>query len=146
MEVVAETATSQSPKEVPLYHRAETDKIVEGESETPAMTGPQMVEREWTLDLEAGEAQLRCRYVRQGKQILEYTVQLELWCQENWRAIFRYDNAHGFCHSDLIHADGSQEKTRICRGDTKTNFTWAIQELRGSWGSQRSRFLAENEA
>jgi len=101
------------------------------------------MDREWTFDLEFGIAQVRCRYSRQSKKILEYTVQLELWHTQTWRPIIRYDNAHGFCHCDTIHADGSQDKTPIHRGDANTNFTWAIQEIRTNWKAHCSRFMAE---
>ena len=87
------------------------------------------VEREWTFDLESEEAQVRCRYLRQAKQILEYTVQLELWHMQTWKPVVRYDNAHGFCHCDTIHPDGSQDKTPIYRGDANTNFTWGSRKF-----------------
>jgi hypothetical protein len=83
------------------------------------------------------EVHIRCRYQRQGNQILEYTH------QATWQPIVRYDNARGFCHRDLIHVDGTQDKTPIYRGDANANFTWAIKELRMNWQSHRSRFLAE---
>jgi len=107
------------------------------------MGGTRIVEREWILGLVLDEVRIRCRYRRRGNQVLDYTVQLEVWHNENWRAIVRYDNTHGFCHCDTIHPDGRQDKLPIYRGDAKSNFTWAIKELRATWQSQRARFLAE---
>jgi hypothetical protein len=107
------------------------------------MGGSPIVEREWTFPIVIDEVQIRCRYGRQGKLILEYTVQLEIWQCNNWQPVIRYDNAHGFCHCDTIHADGSQDKTPVHRGDASANFTWAINELRASWEVQRNRFLLE---
>jgi hypothetical protein len=101
------------------------------------------MEREWTFDLEFEVAQVRCRFLRQGKDILEYTVQLELWHEQIWNPVIRYDNAHGFCHYDTIHPDGTQDKTSIYRGDANTNFTWAIQEIRANWKAHCSRYIAE---
>jgi hypothetical protein len=101
------------------------------------------MEREWTFDLEFEVAQVRCRFLRHGKDILEYTVQLELWHLQTWNPVIRYDNAHGFCHSDTIHADGTQDKTPIYRGDANTTFTWAIQEIRANWKAHCSRYMAE---
>ena len=107
------------------------------------MAGAPVVEREWILNIKPGDMRIRCRFRRQGKQLLDYTVQLEFRQTGTWQPIVRYDNAHGFCHCDTIHADGTQDKTPITRGDANTNFTWAIKELRGNWPIQRSRFLAE---
>jgi hypothetical protein len=107
------------------------------------MAASPVIEREWTHEVAFQEAQIRSRYRRQGLSILDYIVQLEIWHSNAWRPVVRYDNAHGFCHCDTIHADGSQDKTPIVRGDANTNFTWAIKELRANWQSQRSRFLAE---
>jgi hypothetical protein len=102
-----------------------------------------MVTREWIIDVSLDEAQIRCRYRRQGNQILDYTVQLEVWHQGRWQPVVRYDNAHGFCHCDTLHPDGSQDKTPIYRGDANANFTWAIRELRMNWEAHRNRYLAE---
>jgi len=107
------------------------------------MGEPQVVEREWLVSLVLNSVRLRCRYKRRGNELLDYTVQLELWHANAWTGIVRYDNAHGFCHRDTIHADGSQEKMPIYRGDASFNFTWAIKELRLNWQSEVDRFLAE---
>ena len=101
------------------------------------------VEREWIVGVLPDEVRIRCRYRRRGQQVLDYTVQLEIQLGDGWRPIVRYDNAHGFCHCDTIHPDGTQDKSPITRGDATSNFTWAINELRVSWQSQRTRFLAE---
>jgi hypothetical protein len=103
------------------------------------------VEREWIRDLLVNEVRLRCAYRRRGNQVLEYTVQLEIWHDQSWRPIVRYDNAHGFCHCDTIHADGTQDKLPIYQWDANRNFTWAINELSANWPSHRVRFLAEIE-
>ncbi len=107
------------------------------------MARTRIVRREWILGVAADEARIRCRYRRRGKKILDYTVQLEIWHNDHWRPIVRYDNAHGFSHCDTIHPDGTQDKLAIYRGDANSNFTWAIDELRATWRAQRVRFLAE---
>ncbi|HUY35727.1 MAG TPA: hypothetical protein VMV69_23490 [Pirellulales bacterium] len=101
------------------------------------------VEREWILGVLPDEARIRCHYRRRANRVLEYTVQLEIRHDEAWRPVIRYDNAHGFCHRDTIHPDGTQDKMPIHRGDSNDNFTWAIEELRAHWESERTRFLRE---
>jgi hypothetical protein len=57
--------------------------------------------------------------------------------------VVRYDNAHGFCHRDTLHPDGTQDKTPVFVGDVNATFTHAIAELRGDWEAHRARFLGE---
>jgi hypothetical protein len=70
-------------------------------------------------------------------------VQLEVLLAGEWSPVVRYDNAHGFCHRDVLHPDGSQEKTPVFAGDVNDTFTFAIEELRVNWEAHRTRFLGE---
>jgi len=107
------------------------------------MTGPRLSERRWTEDLLGGCVRLRCAFQRRGKQLLRFTVQLEALQRNAWHAIVRYDNAHGFCHRDTIHADGTQEKTGMFVGDLNTTFTYAIEDLKAHWSAHYARYLKE---
>ena len=60
-----------------------------------------------------------------------------------WQPILRYDNAHGFCHRDTLHADGTQDKTPVYYGSANQTFTHAIQDVRANWRAHRDRFLRE---
>ena len=74
---------------------------------------------------------------------MRFTVQLEIEHSGDWLPAVRYDNAHGFCHRDDLHADGSQSKAAVYVGDVNTTFTYAIQDLRTNWVAHRSRYLSE---
>jgi hypothetical protein len=74
---------------------------------------------------------------------VRFTVQLEVLHQGKWTPIVRYDNAHGFCHRDTLHPDGSQDKTRVFVGDVNETFTYAIEDLRATWEAHRARYLRE---
>jgi hypothetical protein len=107
------------------------------------MAGARVVEREWTEDLLAGEVRLRCVYKRRGRQVLRFTVQVEVRAGEDWRPIVRYDNAHGFSHRDTIHADGAQEKTQVFVGDMNATFTYASDDLKANWPAHYARYRKE---
>jgi hypothetical protein len=107
------------------------------------MADPDYVDRSWIAEFVPDEVRLRCRYRRRQKRIVQYTVQLELWYQEQWQPVVRYDNAHGFCHRDTLHADGTQEKTPVYYGSANETFTHAIQDVRSNWQAHRDRFLRE---
>jgi hypothetical protein len=107
------------------------------------MVEPNMVHREWIQELQPGEARMRCSYKRRGRVILEYTVQLEIPLEGVWRPVVRFDNAHGFCHRDDLHPDGTQDKTAMFVGTANDTFTRAIKEVSTNWETHRNRFLGE---
>src|SRR5437870_75278 len=107
------------------------------------MTDVGQVSREWVQALVPEDARLRCRYKRRGQRILEYAVQLEIRHEGKWQPVVRLANAHGFCHRDEMHADGTQTKTPVFVGDANETFTRAIKEVQANWETHRNRFLAE---
>ena len=107
------------------------------------MADPDVVDRSWLVDLVPDEVRFRSWYRRRRKRIVQYTVQLEILHADRWQPVVRYDNAHGFCHRDTIHADGTQDKTPVYYGDANDTFTRAIDELRENWQAHRARFLRE---
>ena len=100
-------------------------------------------EREWIHELSPQEARVRCRYRRSARRIVEYTVQLEILYQGDWRPVVRFDNAHGFCHRDELHPDGSQVKAPYFAGDANETFTTAIEDIQSHWESHMNRYLRE---
>src|SRR5262249_10631476 len=107
------------------------------------MTEAQPTSRHWFVELAPEEARIRCTFQRRGKQIEQFTVQLEINHAGTWHPVVRYDNAHGCCHRDTLHPGGAQEMTAVFVGDLNATFTYAIQDLRASWEVQRDRFLRE---
>jgi hypothetical protein len=107
------------------------------------MSGVRPTGRAWFIQVAPEEARIRCTYQRRGKQVEQFTVQLEIKVGEAWRPVSRYDNAHGFCHRDDLHPDGTQEKTPVFVGDVNETFTHAIEEFRAGWKAHRARFLGE---
>lgn len=107
------------------------------------MADPEPKARSWLVDFVPDEIRMRCSYKRVGKRIVQYTVQLEIRIGDDWRPVVRYDNAHGFCHRDTVHPDGSQEKVPVFYGSANDTFTHAIDDLRANWEAQRARYLGE---
>jgi hypothetical protein len=107
------------------------------------MSDPDLITRAWTIELIADEIRIRCKYRRRRRRVVQYTVQLEIRHEERWQPVVRYDTAHGFCHRDVIHADGSQDKTPVFYGDANETFTRAIEDVRANWEAHRARYLRE---
>jgi hypothetical protein len=107
------------------------------------MAEANLVHREWVQELLPEQVRMRCWYKRRGKRIMQYTVQLEALHQGTWHPVVRFDNAHGFCHRDDIHPDGTQEKTAMFVGDANDTFTRAVKEVQATWEIHRNRFIRE---
>lgn len=110
------------------------------------MTAPPPTHRTWILEVLPDEVQIRCTYKRQGRRLAQFVVQLEIHYRGSWQPVVRYDNAHGFCHCDTIHPDGTQDKTPLFIGDANATFTSAINDLRTHWATHRDRYLREIKA
>ncbi len=107
------------------------------------MDGAQPTAKTWFIRIAPGEAQIRCAFRRVKSRIVRFTVQLEIFHREKWVPIVRYDNAHGFCHCDTLHPDGSQEKDGLFAGDANETFTYVIEDLRRNWKAYQVRYLEE---
>ncbi len=107
------------------------------------MAGTRPTTRFWFVNVSPNEARIRCSYQRRGKRIVQFTVQLEVRHLDTWQPTVRYDNAHGFCHCDTLHADGTQDKTPVSVGEVNETFSYAIDDFKSSWEAHRKRFLKE---
>lgn len=101
------------------------------------------INRTWVQEVLPDQVRIRCSYRRRGKRIVQYTVQVEIQLEGDWKPVVRYDNAHGFCHRDTIHPDGSQDKTATFVGEANETFTLAIKEVQAHWLAHRDRYLGE---
>jgi hypothetical protein len=106
-------------------------------SEKPTIT------RSWLIALDSDDLRVRCEMQRTGKEIERFTVQLELFHQGAWQPVIRYDNAHGFCHRDLLHPDGTQDKEELSVHDANEAFTYANRDVRVNRSAYKERYLRE---
>jgi len=91
------------------------------------------------------EDRLRVSALKQKGEIIKFVVQYEALVEKNWRAIIRYDTAHGFAHKNIIHYDGKKEKQPLYFPDLNMAFTFAVQELKISWKWYRTAYEKEME-
>jgi hypothetical protein len=107
------------------------------------MNGGRSTGKTWLIRVAPQAAQIRCSFHRIKNRVVRFVVQLEIFHQGSWVPVVRYDNAHGYCHRDTLHPDGSKDKTSVAVGDLNQTFTWAIEDLRENWEAQRTRYLTE---
>jgi len=87
----------------------------------------------------------RVRHERVEGKIVAFVVQYEIFVEEKWRAVVRYDTSHGFAHRDIMHPDGRKEKLDLLSTDLNICLTFAENDLRANWMDYRRRFMKELE-
>ena len=104
-----------------------------------------MTEREFLIYLDP-ETRL-CRYrhyhVSNGKEIVEFRIQLEILVNEEWHPVVRYDTAHGSPHRDILHANGDQTKDWFAGYSVAEVLTIGQKDIMDNWLSYRERFIKE---
>ena len=91
------------------------------------------------------DTQLRHIHTRWKKEVIGFTIQLEIQIKNKWQPTVRYDTAHGFAHKDIIHPDGSSEKIPLYILNFKEALTFSDKDLKANWGIYREQFLKEVE-
>ena len=89
------------------------------------------------------DTQLRHLHTHWKNNVTSFAVQLEIYIKDKWQAIVRYDTAHGFSHRDIIHSDGSKDKTPLSISDFKEALTFSDKDLKTNWRIYREQFLKE---
>ncbi len=84
---------------------------------------------------------LDCSVVR--RRVTVFRIQYEAYINGEWRAIVRYDTAHGFPHRDMVHPDGREDKT-LYPGRTHSEvLTLGQEDIRLNWARYRSHYEKE---
>jgi len=68
-------------------------------------------------------------------------IQYEVFLQQQWQPIIRYDTAHGFAHIDLYHPSGKTEKIRMPTKDFNEALTLAQEDIKQHWEWYLNNYL-----
>jgi hypothetical protein len=83
---------------------------------------------------------IRMRFLWDVGQIVEFVVQLELFVDNHWYPVVRYDTAHGFAHRDILRPTGSQEKQPLGITDYQEAMMYADVDIRMRYVEYCNRF------
>jgi len=84
---------------------------------------------------------LRVRLITENGELIDVMYQYESFIQGEWRAIVRYDCAHGFFHRDVLMPNGDKEKKTIEIDSLKNASKYAEQDLKDRWEWYKERFI-----
>jgi len=76
-------------------------------------------------------------------RVLRFVVQYEAHIGGKWRAIVRYDTAHGFPHRDLMHPRRFADKVALAISDLNVAMTFSIQDVQALWLAYRETYERE---
>jgi hypothetical protein len=100
-----------------------------------------MGEKFWIQDFETGVDRLRVHFMTEHGQVISIIViQYEAYIDGEWRAIVRFDEAHGFFHRDVMSPIGEQVKVVEPAIDKNLALTQAIAEIKRFWRSYRKAY------
>ncbi|MDI7260839.1 MAG: hypothetical protein QME90_13075 [Thermodesulfobacteriota bacterium] len=85
-------------------------------------------------------ARKRHYHERDKGRIDSFAVQLEVFVDEQWKVVIRYDSAHGFAHIDRYYLDGREVKKEL---HLKLNeaLTLADEDIKENWKTYQTAFL-----
>lgn len=102
-----------------------------------------MGEKFWIQDFETGIDRLRVHFITDRGQVTSIVViQYEAYIDGKWRAIVRYDTAHGFFHKDIMSPTREQQKIPRTAFDKKLALNEAIEDIKKHWSSYRKEYEA----
>ena len=78
--------------------------------------------------------------VEKGK-VIGFVVQYEIFFEERWMPIVRYDTSHGYAHKDLINPDGSKEKIFMGAVELSEALTLADRDINENWERYKERYF-----
>lgn len=86
------------------------------------------------------DTRIRHYHRTEGGAVVRFTIQLEVETKGRWKAVIRYDSAHGYAHIDRFNLEGKRRKERLHLkfGEALTR---AEREIKQNWLTYRERFL-----
>ena len=100
-----------------------------------------MGDKQWLYEFNAQLDRIRVHFIIEGGRVTDViVVQYEAYIDGQWRAIVRFDEAHGFFHRDILSPGGEQNKTVLSVTDKNDALTQAITEIKENWAEHRQRY------
>ena len=103
-----------------------------------------MGEKFWIQDFATGLDRLRILFTTEGGRVISIVViQYEAYIDGKWRAIVRFDEAHGFFHRDVVFPSSGQKKTAQPAVSKNLALNDAIAHIKQFWHTYRKKYEDE---
>jgi len=85
-------------------------------------------------------ARKRHRHETDKGKITGFAVQLEVFTEDQWKVVIRYDSAHSYSHMDRFFLDGRRVKKEL-HLNLKEALTLADEDLKENWQAYHRTFM-----
>jgi hypothetical protein len=82
----------------------------------------------------------RHRHGTDKAKVTSFAVQLEIFIEDQWKVVIRYDSAHGYSHIDKFYRDGRRIKKEL-HLKLKEALTLADEDLKENWKAYHDAFM-----
>ncbi len=86
------------------------------------------------------DSRIRHYHRTDRRRVVEFSIQIEVKVRDDWRAVIRYDTAHGAAHIDRFTIAGKRQKGWL-RLDFRETLVRAERDLKQNWLTYPERFL-----
>ena len=93
---------------------------------------------EYVIPLGENARKRHCHEGEKGNGV-NFCVQLEVFVNGQWRAVIRYDSAHGFSHIDKYYLDGRKFKREL-HLNLNEALTLADEDIKENWKDYQRAF------
>ncbi len=73
-------------------------------------------------------------------KVIGFVVQMEVFVNDQWRIVIRYDSAHGFAHIDRYYLDGRKVKKEL-HLNLEDALSLADEDIKENWKTYQMAFL-----
>ena len=73
-------------------------------------------------------------------KVTSFAVQLEVFAEDEWKVVIRYDSAHGYSHMDRFYRDGRRVKKEL-HLSLKDALTLADEDIKDNWKDYQKTFM-----
>jgi len=89
------------------------------------------------------EDRFRYYHLLERKRIVRFVVQYEAFIAGEWRAIVRYDTAHGRPHKDILHPHSTEDKEEFYGYTLEDVLTLGERDIKANWRRYRAAYELE---
>ena len=87
-------------------------------------------------------ARKRHRHEADKGRVTSFAVQLEVFTEDEWKVVIRYDSAHGYSHVDKFYRNGRRVKKEL-HLNLKEALTLADEDIKDNWKSYQKAFMED---
>lgn len=89
------------------------------------------------------EDRVRCQIESEKGQVIKFVIQYEIFIQDGWSAVTRFDTFHDAVHRDLIAPDGAISKRWFLHFNFDEGLTFAYNDIENNWEKYREWYISK---